>query len=101
MYTVDMPKSTGRRVAHIGVAGFRRDLKTFLAAAALGDEVIVTDRGTPIARLTGIDSAPILDELYRSGVVTLPRSKDRFDATEIEPIHVTSDVSGLVSDQRD
>lgn len=101
MYNVGVTERTDRTPTRIGIAEFRRDLKRYLDAATSGDEVVVTDRGTPIVRLTGIDSAPILDELYRSGVVTPPRSRDRFDPTEIEPIHVTGDVSGLVSDQRD
>jgi len=101
MYTVAMPERTDRGVVLIGVAELRRDLKRYLDAATSGDEVVVTDRGTPIVRLTGINSALIMDELYRSGIVTPPRSRDRFDPSEIEPIHATSDVSGLVSDQRD
>ena len=98
---VEVTARTDRGVVLIGVAELRRDLKRYLDAAASGSEVVVTDRGTPIVRLNGIDSAPIMDELFRSGVVTPPRSRDRFDSSEIEPIHVTSDVSGLVSDQRD
>lgn len=101
MYNMGMAERTSRSGTRIGIAEFRRDLKSYLAAVALGDEVIVTDRGTPVARLTGIDSAPFMEDLYRSGVVTPPRSGDRFDPSEIEPIHATGDVSGLVSDQRD
>ncbi|MEA2009450.1 MAG: type II toxin-antitoxin system prevent-host-death family antitoxin [Actinomycetota bacterium] len=84
----------------IGIAEFRRDLKRYLEAAASGDEIVVTDRGTPVVRLTGIGSASIMEELYRTGVVRSPRSRERFDAAEIEPIHTKGDVSGLVSDQR-
>ena len=100
VYTINMVKCTDRGTTHIGIAEFRRDLKTYLEAAASGHEVVVTDRGTPVARLIGIDSAPIMEELYRSGVVTPPRSRDRFDPADIEPIQATGDVSGLVSDQR-
>ncbi|MFV9672311.1 MAG: type II toxin-antitoxin system Phd/YefM family antitoxin [Acidimicrobiia bacterium] len=95
-----MIERTDRTVTRIGVAEFRRDLKRYLDVAASGDEVVVTDRGTPVVRLTGIDSASIMEDLYRSGVVTPPRLRDRFDPTEIELIQATGDVSGLVSDQR-
>ena len=101
MYNVDMSERTGPSTPRIGIAEFRRDLKRYLDAAASGDEVVVTDRGTPIARLTGIDSASIMEDLYRRGVVTPPRSSDRFDPAEVDPIHATGDVSGLVSVQRD
>ena len=101
MYNIAMAECTEQSVMRIGIAEFRRDLKRYLEAAASGDEIVVTDRGTPVVRLTGIGSASIMEELYRSGVVTTPRSKDRFDPTNVEPIHATGDVSGLVSDQRD
>ncbi len=101
MYNVGMGERTDRSVTRIGIAEFRRDLKRYLDVAASGEEVVVTDRGTAVVRLTGIDSASIMEELYRSGLITPPRSSDRFDPAEIEPIHATGDVSGLVSDQRD
>lgn len=100
MYNVGMAERTNRNVLRIGVAEFRRDLKRFLDVAASGDEVVVTDRGTPVVRLTGIDSASIMEDLYLSGVLAPPKSRDRFDPAEIEPAHATGDVSGLVSDQR-
>jgi len=100
MYNIEMNERTESSVAHVGIAEFRRDLKKYLDAATSGSEVVVTDHGTPVVRLTGIQSASIMDDLYRSGVVTPPTSKERFDPVEIEPIHATGDVSGLVSEQR-
>jgi prevent-host-death family protein len=101
MYNARMVKRTDRSVERVGIADFRRDLKKYLEAAASGDEVVVTDHGTPMVRLTGIDSVPIMEELYRSGVVTPPRSAEPFDPATVVPIHAEGDVSGLISIQRD
>jgi prevent-host-death family protein len=61
------------------VAELKARLSEFLAAARRGEEVIVTDRGKPIARLTGLSGAPRADahtaQLIREGLVRPPRQK--------------------------
>ncbi|HEX7463112.1 MAG TPA: hypothetical protein VF317_13165 [Dermatophilaceae bacterium] len=40
-------------------------------------EVVVTDRGTPVARMLPIDSAPLLDQLVERGVLSRPQRAHR------------------------
>lgn len=62
-------------MSEVGVAEFRRDLKSWLARVGDGDEVVVTDRGQPVARVVGVDSATHLDRLVASGSLTAPSGR--------------------------
>jgi prevent-host-death family protein len=59
-----------------GVAELKARLSSYLAAVKQGEEVTVTDRGKPIARLVPLDAAAAgrgrLQELARAGLVRLP-----------------------------
>ncbi len=83
-----------------GVTAFRAQLKRWLDAAKAGEEIIVTDRGVAVARLTGIEVAPILDRLEAEGVLNLPRSTQRPTASGRTRIPASEPVSDLVSEQR-
>ena len=54
-------------MAEVGVAQLRRELKDWLDRAQSGDEVVITDRGRPVARLRGIDTGSLLDQLADEG----------------------------------
>lgn len=62
-----------------GVAELKARLSSYLASVRRGEEVTVTDRGTPIARLVPLDPASLgrgrLQELARMGLVRLPQRK--------------------------
>jgi prevent-host-death family protein len=64
------------------VAEIKARLSEFLAAARAGDDVVITDRGRPVARLTGLgpeaDDARMA-ELLRAGMVRAPRRVRRAD----------------------
>jgi prevent-host-death family protein len=64
------------------VAEIKARLSEFLAAARAGDDVVITDRGRPVARLTGLgpeaDDARMA-ELLRAGKVRAPRRTRRAD----------------------
>lgn len=57
-------------MAEVGIAQLRRELKDWLERAQAGDEVIVTERGRPVARLTGIDTTRLLDRLASEGRIS-------------------------------
>ena len=68
------------------VAELKARLSEFLAAVKRGEDVIVTDRGVPVARITGLGasarSSARLQELVRTGAVSPPRRRlprDFFD----------------------
>jgi prevent-host-death family protein len=58
------------------VAELKARLSEFLSIVRGGDDVIVTDRGRPVARLTALHAGEAdarLEALVRSGVVRPPR----------------------------
>ena len=61
------------------VANLKARLSEFLAAVRRGEDVIITDRGQPIARLTALDQSEGMDarvaELVRAGVIRPPRQR--------------------------
>jgi prevent-host-death family protein len=63
---------------HASVAELKARLSEYLAAARLGEDVIVTDRGRPVARLCGLlDDAKLtarMAEMVRIGLMRPPRS---------------------------
>jgi len=54
----------------VGVLKLRDELRYWLSAASSGDDVIMTDRGKPVARLTGVSSQEPLERLVSAGIVT-------------------------------
>lgn len=60
----------------VAVSALRAELKTWIARARDGEEVVITERGVPVARLTGVATADLLTELAREGLLT-PAAGDR------------------------
>ena len=85
----------------IGVTALRAELKRWLEEVKAGEEIIITDRGVAVARLTGVDAAPILEQLENEGVVRLPRKTSRPKASGRHRIPAGRPVSELVTQQRD
>jgi prevent-host-death family protein len=53
----------------VAVSQLRARLSEWVERARGGEEVIVTDRGEPVVRLVGIESAPALERLVADGVI--------------------------------
>lgn len=87
-------------MAEVGVAQLRREIKDWLDRAQAGDEVVVTDRGRPIARLSGIDVTPILDRLTEEGKVTRTSRAPRPTARGRQRVAARGEVAGLVVTER-
>lgn len=83
----------------VGVRELKNHLSAYLSRVQSGEEVIVTDRGRPVARLSAIDH-PIdrLDALIAAGAVRPPRSRTR--RRPVKRVEATGSVSDLVADQR-
>lgn len=88
-------------MAEVGVAQLRRELKDWLERVQSGDEVVITDRGRPVARLRGIDVAPLLDQLADEGRVTGPPRAPRPTARGRRRVKADGDVAELVVTERD
>jgi prevent-host-death family protein len=85
------------RAYEVGVRDLHDRLSEHLDRVEKGSEIVVTRRGTPIARLSGVDRADPLDELVRRGLVRPPKTARRARRPRVRS---TGSVSALVADQR-
>jgi prevent-host-death family protein len=83
----------------VGVRDLKNNLSRYLDRVQGGDEVIVTEHGRPVARLSSIDHpSDKLASLIASGAVRPPKTAARHrPARRIRP---KGPVSDLVADQR-
>ena len=84
----------------VGIRELRDGLSSYLSLVKKGREIVVTDRGKPVARLVPRDRGDRLDELIARGLVTPPRRPKGRAPLASERIRVTGSVSDLVSEQR-
>lgn len=61
-------------VAEVGVRELRSKLSSYLDRVREGEEVLVTDRGTPIARIVPLGRPSKYDELVRDGLIQPARA---------------------------
>lgn len=54
----------------VPVSALRAELKSWIEKARAGEEVVITDRGLPVARLTGVQTADLVSGLVRDGLLT-------------------------------
>jgi prevent-host-death family protein len=83
----------------VGIRELRLNLSRYVARVRDGVEVIVTDRGEPVARLGPIargdeEFEAIYERLVREGLVTPPRRRKR----PLPPLIDASGVHGSVSE---
>jgi prevent-host-death family protein len=83
----------------VGVRDLKNNLSRYLDRVRNGEEIIVTDRGRPVARLSALDSSmDHLSDLIAAGVVRpAKRSSRRPPSRRIKPV---GSVSDLVAEQR-
>ncbi|HZE05180.1 MAG TPA: type II toxin-antitoxin system prevent-host-death family antitoxin [Solirubrobacteraceae bacterium] len=84
----------------VPVSALRAELADWIERVRSGEEVVVTDRGIPVARLVAVDTAPILERLTREGVLSRPRRATRPAARKTPRVRARGPVSELVSEQR-
>ncbi len=83
----------------VGIRDLKNGLSKYLERVRAGEEVIVTDRGRPVARLSAIDeSTGRLADLVAAGVVRAPTRKTRRRPSR--RIEAKGSVTDLVSEQR-
>ncbi|MCB0978815.1 MAG: type II toxin-antitoxin system prevent-host-death family antitoxin [Acidimicrobiales bacterium] len=83
----------------VGVRDLKNQLSRYLDRVQQGEEVIVTERGRPVARISALDrSDDRLAALVASGVVRPPRSTSR--RRPVRRIEPRGPVSELVAEQR-
>ena len=82
------------------VTELRAHLSAWLERAREGDEVVITDRGVPVARLTGLATTATLERLTADGVIGRPVTAQRPRASGRTRPRVRRPLADIVSDQR-
>jgi prevent-host-death family protein len=85
----------------VAVSEFRAQLSHWLDRVRQGDEVVVTERGVPVARLLGLDATATLEQLAERGVIARPATPGRPTATGRRRPEPRRPVADIVRGQRD
>jgi prevent-host-death family protein len=80
----------------VGIRELRADLSRWVKRARAGEEIVVTDRGTPVARLVRVDGERKIDRLIREGVVIPAPRPWRGPLPMPEPIEGVESLSDIV-----
>jgi prevent-host-death family protein len=88
------------RYMEVSISELRAHLSDWLERARGGSEIVVTDRGIPVARLLGVDAAETLQRLTAEGHVAPPASAARPRAQGRRRAKATSSVADMVGEQR-
>lgn len=84
----------------VAVAELRAHLSEWLERARAGTEVVITDRGVPVARLLGLATTATLERLTAEGVIGRPSATRRPTASGRSRPRPRRPLSQIVSDQR-
>ena len=84
----------------VAVTEFRARLSEWLARVQEGNEVVITDRGIPIARMVAIDATPTLTRLTDEGIISRPTTELRRKATNRKRPRPQRSVAEQVSEHR-
>ncbi len=85
--------------SEVGIRELKNSLSKYIDRVREGEEVVVTDRGRPVARLCALDKPQDrLAELVTAGIVRAPVSRQRHRPKR--RIKTKAPVSDLVADQR-
>ena len=82
----------------VGIRELRADLSRWVRRVRAGQEVVVTDRGTPVARLVPVNGERKIDRLIRAGVV-IPAPRP-WRGPLPKPIEGTGPLSDIVLEDR-
>ena len=84
----------------VTISTLRAELASWIQRAQDGEEIIVTERGTPVARLLSVDTAPLLEQLTQRGVLSKPQRAGRPTASGTSRVHARGSVAEIVGEQR-
>jgi len=84
----------------VAVTELRAHLSDWLDRAHAGEEIVVTDRGMPVARLIGLSTRTTLERLIDEGVIARPSQPRRPVATGRSRPRPRRPVAELISEQR-
>jgi prevent-host-death family protein len=84
----------------VAISELRSNLRAWVNRARTGDDVVVTERGIPVARLVAVDAADLIQRLERDGTLSRPEKAKRPRATGRPRVRATASVSELVTELR-
>ena len=84
----------------VSVSTLRAQLGDWVDRARAGEEIVVTDRGVPVARMVGLEAATTIERLTTEGLISKPASATRPSAVGRRRVRAKGSVSDLVSAQR-
>jgi prevent-host-death family protein len=84
----------------IAVSELRAHLSEYLDRVRAGDEVVITDRGIPVARLLGLTATATLERLAADGVIGRATAPKRPQASGRQRPRPRRPIAELVGDQR-
>ena len=85
----------------VSISTLRSELASWIDRVRSGEEVVITDRGAPVARLVPVSTASLLDQLVEQGVLSRPQRADRPVARRATRVRASGPVADLVSEQRE
>jgi prevent-host-death family protein len=86
-------------MTEVGIRELRARLSRWIEQVRAGEELVVTDRGSPVARVVPIDRTNAYERLVAAGLLDPPRVGRR-DRRRPVPVQADGPVSDLVADQR-
>jgi prevent-host-death family protein len=84
----------------VAITELRANLSVWLDRARAGHEIVITDRGVPVARLLGLAATATLERLTAEGVISRPRSAQRPAAAGQPRPRPRRPLSDIVSEDR-
>ncbi len=85
----------------VPVSDLRAHLRDWLDRVRDGEDVTITDRGSPVARIIRVSSSELLADLEKDGLVARPRVGARPRAATHPRVRTKRSVADHVSNQRD
>lgn len=84
----------------VSVTEFRANLRAYLDEVRGGEEVVVTERGVPVARLVPVGGASRLEALTEQGVIGKPERAVRGPVDHRNRPRPKGSIADLLAEQR-
>jgi prevent-host-death family protein len=89
-------------VVRVGVRELRENLRSWLDRVKAGDEIVVTERGKPVAKLEALETPKTrLEELIELGIVRPARGpKLRIEVSSLPELETGPNLTDVLLEQR-
>jgi prevent-host-death family protein len=83
---------------NVSITELRAHLADWLEQVQQGADLVITDRGRPIARLTPVDMGGLVKDLTDRGILALPAASSRTPATRDRRVPIQGESADLPRD---